>query len=110
MYGDYAAQPDIGFLTRRQGVLSTARFKLTSNWVLNGALQYDLEDHKVVQTQAGIGYIDDCLIVGLNYITNYAYSGSVSVNNTIMLQIGLRTLGGSTAGASPSALNGAGVH
>jgi LPS-assembly protein len=110
MYGDYAAQPDIGFLTRRQGVLSTARFKLTQNWILNGALQYDLEDHKVVQTQAGIGYIDDCLIVSLNYITNYAYSGSVSVNNTIMLQIGLRTLGGSTAGTSPSALNGAGVH
>jgi LPS-assembly protein len=110
MYGDYAAQPDIGFLTRRQGVLSTARFKLTQNWILNGALQYDLEDHKVVQTQAGIGYIDDCLIVGLNYITNYAYSGSVTVNNTIMLQIGLRTLGGSTAGTTPSALNGAGLH
>jgi LPS-assembly protein len=110
MYGDYAAQPDIGFLTRRQGILSLAKLKLTPNWVLNGAVQYDLEDHKVVQTQAGIGYIDDCIILGLNYITNYAYSGSVSVNNTIMLQIGLRTLGGTSAGASPSALNGAGLH
>jgi hypothetical protein len=55
----------------------------------------------------GIGYIDDCLIFAFNYITSYAYAGSVSVNHTYMLQVSLRTLGGNTTGGGvgPSALN-----
>ena len=53
---------------------------------------------QVSQTQIGVGYIDDCLILALNYITDYAYSGSVSVNHTYMMQISLRTLGGNTSG------------
>ena len=51
-----------------------------------------------VRSQIGVGYIDDCLILALNYITDYAYSGSVSVNRTFMMQISLRTLGGNAAG------------
>jgi LPS-assembly protein len=65
--------------------------------------------HQVSQTQIGVGYVDDCLILALNYITDYAYSGSVSVNHTFMMQVSLRTLGGNTnAGAGASAL-GAGL-
>ena len=45
MYGNYAAQPEIGFLDRREGILGTARFKLTPNWVLLGAARYDLQAH-----------------------------------------------------------------
>ncbi len=37
MYGNYAAQPLIGFLNRREGVLGTARLKMNQNWVLLGA-------------------------------------------------------------------------
>ena len=46
-----------------------------------GALRHRAD--KFNQTQIGIGYIDDCLIFALNYITDYAYSGSVSVNHTV---------------------------
>ena len=107
MYGSYAPQPLIGFPNQREGILGNARFKLTPNWVLLGAAQYDLRAHHVSQTQMGVGYIDDCLILAFNYITSYAYSGSVSVNHTYMLQISLRTLGGNTTGGGvgPSALN-----
>jgi LPS-assembly protein len=98
MYGNYAAQPAIGFLERREGVLGTARVKLNPNWVLLGAARYDLRADQVSQTQIGVGYIDDCLILALNYITDYAYSGSVSVNHTYMMQVSLRTLGGNTSG------------
>ena len=108
MYGDYAAQPEIGFLNRREGILGSARLKVTENWVLLGAAQYDLIARSVSQTQIGVGYVDDCLILALNYITSYAYSGSVSVNHTFMMQITLRTLGGSTSNQSPSAV-GTGV-
>jgi LPS-assembly protein len=108
MYGDYAAQPEIGFLNRREGILGSARLKVTENWLLLGAAQYDLIARSVSQTQIGVGYVDDCLILALNYITSYAYSGSVSVNHTFMMQITLRTLGGSTSNQSPSAV-GTGV-
>ena len=104
-YGDYAAQPDIGFLTRRQGILGSARLKLTPNWVVIGAARYDLENREVSQTQMGVGYIDDCLILAVNYITDYAYSGSLSTNHSFMMQLSLRTLGGNTSNQGVSALN-----
>ena len=105
LYGDYAAQPEIGFLTRREGILGNARLKVTPNWVLLGAARYDLLARQVSQTQMGVGYVDDCLILALNYITDYAYSGSLATNHTFMMQLTLRTLGGSTSNQGVSALN-----
>ncbi|MFL6797878.1 MAG: LPS-assembly protein LptD [Xanthobacteraceae bacterium] len=107
LYGNYAAQPELGFLDRREGVLGSARLKLDANWVLLGAARYDLHAHDVSQTQIGVGYIDDCLILALNYITDYAYSGSVPVNHTFMMQVNLRTLGGNTSTQGTSTLAGA---
>ena len=96
LYGRYAAQPLLGFLERREGILSTVSVKLTNNWAVNAALRYDLDAHKLSQTRFGIGYIDDCLIVALNYITNYTYSGNPTRDDRIMLQLNLRTLGGTS--------------
>ncbi len=102
LYGDYAAQPDIGFLDRREGILTSGKVKLTSNWVLSGAAQYDLKAEKVSTTAFGLGYVDDCLYLGLNYITSYTYGSGVPVlNHTVMLQLGLRTLGGTMVGVAP---------
>ena len=98
LYGNYDAQPLIGFLTKREGVLASASFKLTSNWVANGAIRYDLDEHKIAQTQFGIGYIDDCLILALNYITDYGYSGNTTKDQRVVMQLTLRTLGGAIAG------------
>jgi LPS-assembly protein len=100
MYGDYAAQPDIGFLYRRQGVLGSAQYKLDSNWVVFASALYDLNAHKINQTQFGAGYIDDCFILALNYSTYYSYDvtgvTTPRLINAIMLQFNLRTIGGST--------------
>ena len=83
MYGDYAAQPEIGFLTRREEILAGASVKVTQNWVLLGSIRYD--------------YTDDCLLVSLNYITSYTYTGTTPTpNNTVMFQFSLRTLGPNT--------------
>ena len=97
LYGDYAAQPEMGFLDRHQGILGTGTVKLDANWVMLGAARYDINAGKFDQTRIGLGYVDDCLILGLNYITNYTYSGNVQANHTIMLQLSLRTLGGTSA-------------
>ena len=47
-----------------------------ANWVLLGAARYDINAGKFDQTRIGLGYVDDCLILALNYITNYTYSGN----------------------------------
>jgi LPS-assembly protein len=104
MYGDYAAQPALG-LDERQGILTNGRFKLNENWVLLGGALYDVRAEKLSQTQVGLGYIDDCLILALNYMTSYSYSGSTAANNTIFLQLSLRTLGSTSVGEGTSAFS-----
>lgn len=97
LYGDYAAQPDLGYLQRRQGLLGTASVKLASNWVLSGGLRYDLTQGKVNQYIVGAGYVDDCFILAVNYITDYNYTTILNqtpvTDHRVMLQIGLRTIG-----------------
>lgn len=94
MYGDYAPQPEIGFLFRRDELLTGAAVKVTQNWVLLGSLRYDLAVNQFDQTRFGIGYTDDCLLVALNFVTGFIYTGTTTVpNNTVMFQFSLRTLG-----------------
>ena len=100
LYGDYAAQPQLGFLDRRQGVLTYGALKLNTNWVVNGAMRFDVHNDKVSQLRTGVGYIDDCFIMSLNYVTDYTYSGNVTTNHSVVLQVSLRTLGGTTQGGS----------
>ena len=52
------------FLDRRQGILGTAQIKLDANWVLLGSARYDINAGKFDQTRVGVGYVDDCLILG----------------------------------------------
>jgi LPS-assembly protein len=93
MYGRYDAQPQLGFLTMREGILGQTQIKLNANWIVTAAMRYDLDARKIDQTQIGLGYIDDCLILALNYITSYTYSGNPTKDQRIMLQLSLRTLG-----------------
>jgi LPS-assembly protein len=110
LYGNYAAQPLLGFLQRREGILGSINVKLTPNWVLQTAARYDLDSHDFSQTRIGVGYVDDCLILGLNYITNYAYNINASNNpdpkldHRFMLQLSLRTLGDTAVSTSTNSL------
>jgi LPS-assembly protein len=97
LYGDYAAQPDLGYTERRQGFLGAASVKLDANWILRGSALYDVRHNKFASNMIGLAYMDDCLILALNYVTNYSYGSGVAVlNHTVMLQLSLRTLGGTT--------------
>lgn len=97
IYGNYAAQPELGFLTRREGILTTGSIKLASNWVASGGVRYDLQANKVNQYIIGAGYVDDCFVLAVNYITDYSYTSLTTTTPTldhrVMLQIGLRTIG-----------------
>jgi len=52
-------------------------------------------DSEIIVMNAA-GYVDDCLILAVNYITNYTYSGNPVNDHTVMLQMTLRTLGGTS--------------
>jgi LPS-assembly protein len=115
LYGNYDKQPELGFLNRREGLLGTASVKVATNWVLSGGVRYDLLSDQVNQTIIGAGYVDDCFVLAMNYITDYGYSGNPVANHRVMLQIGLRTIGTtsfnqsatpSTSGGSSSSLFG----
>jgi len=97
LYGNYDSQPDLGFLQRREGILASGSVKLSPNWVVNAGTLYDLHADKVTQLRTGLGYIDDCFIMSLNYIVDYTYSGNVQANQAVMMQISLRTLGGTSS-------------
>jgi len=95
LYGDYAPQPLLGFLTRREGFLAGASLKVTANWVLLGSTRYDIENDRFDQARLGVGYVDDCFMLSVNWLSSYTYT-TVALpvrNDTVMLQFSLRTLG-----------------
>lgn len=96
IYGDYAAQPQIGFLIPRQAITGQVSFKFTQNWSVLASARYDLEAKQINQHRVGLGYIDDCFAISLNYITDYNYSGTTTTDNKVMLVINLRTVGGTS--------------
>ena len=95
LYGDYAAQPALGFLTQREGFTAGATFKLTTNWVLTGAASYDLFAHEFSYSRFSLGYVDDCFMLSLNVTTGYVYNGTASPipENAFGVELSMRTLG-----------------
>jgi LPS-assembly protein len=106
LYGDYAAQPELGYLTRREGLLGSGSIKVATNWVVTGGARWDLEANKINQYIIGAGYVDDCFVLAANYITSYNYVAGTTppvLTHAFMLQIGLRTLATTSASASGAA-------
>jgi LPS-assembly protein len=102
IYGNYAAQPELGYLTRREGLLGSASVKVAANWVVSGSARWDLEANKLNQYIVGAGYVDDCFVLAANYVTSYNYSAGTTppvLSHAFMLQIGLRTLANSSSTA-----------
>ncbi|WP_414644704.1 LPS-assembly protein LptD [Bradyrhizobium sp.] len=98
LYGDYAAQPDIGYLTRREGVLLSGSVKLATNWVATGAARWDLVANQINQYVVGAGYVDDCFVLAANYVTSYSYATAASppiLGHAFMFSFGLRTIANS---------------
>jgi LPS-assembly protein len=108
LYGNYDSQPELGFLARRQGVLAGASVKVTQNWVVQAAARYNIEAEKFDQTTIGAGYVDDCFILALNYITSYNYNFQTTptVDHRVMLQLSLRTIGGTSLSQAVGGLPG----
>jgi LPS-assembly protein len=103
MYGNYAPQPELGYLIRREGLLGAGSIKVAANWVVQGAARLDLMTNQINQYTIGAGYVDDCFVLAANYVTSYSYSAGSAppvLNHAVMLQIGLRTLGSTASTAA----------
>jgi LPS-assembly protein len=106
LYGNYDKQPELGFIDRREGVLGRASLKVATNWFVSGGIRYDMRADKINQTILGAGYVDDCFVLAMNYITDYSYSGNPSASHRVMLSIGLRTIGTTQFNQTASGTNG----
>jgi LPS-assembly protein len=95
LYGDYAAQPDLSLLTRREGILGGASYKVTANWIVLGSARYDLVNQQFDQTRLGLGYVDDCFMLSINWLQGFTYTPTQAPvrDSTVMFQFSLRTLG-----------------
>jgi len=99
LYGNYAPQAELGYLTRREGLLGTGSVKLASNWVVTGGARWNLEANKIDQYMVGAGYVDDCFILAVNYVTTYNYSAGSALpvlSDGFTVQLSLRTIGSYT--------------
>jgi LPS-assembly protein len=108
IYGNYAPQPQLGYLNRREGLLANGSVKIAANWVATGAARWDLVNNNINQYVVGAGYVDDCFVLAANYVTSYNYSAGTTppvLGHAYMLQIGLRTLANSSSSGA-----GAGIQ
>jgi len=111
-YGRYAAQPDLGYIFPREGLLTSASLKLDKSWTVDGSVVLDMSRHyydlpgqstsRLYAPSYGIGltYGDTCTTLKLRYTSTN--SDPVEINNvvepavhdqTFLVQLTLRTLG-----------------
>ncbi len=112
-YANYQAQPVIGYYVRREGLSLNTRYKISDNYFAQGNITFDMSRQfypaslvgfttpgpfAVAAFGIGAGYNDDCTSFSVNYSSIYQDYGNTGLvrNQTILLQLTLRTLGGTT--------------
>ena len=109
-FADYEAQPVIGYDVRREGLAISSRYKLSDNYFAQGNITFDMSRHlyppyvigysnpgpfAIAAFGVGGGYQDECTTFSVNYSSIYQdYGGGTLIRNqTVLLQLQLRTLG-----------------
>ncbi len=109
-FANYEAQRPIGYDVRREGLAISSRYRFNDNYYAQGNILFDMSRHlyppaiigfsnpgpfAVAAFGAGGGYQDECTSFSVNYSSIYQDYGSGSLvrNQTVLLQLQLRTLG-----------------
>jgi len=109
-FANYLAQPLIGYDVRREGLGLSSRYKISDNYFAQGNITFDMSRHLYPPSVIGFtnpgpfaiaafglggGYQDECTTFSVNYSSIYQDYGSGSLvrNQTVLLQLQLRTLG-----------------
>ncbi|WP_246731791.1 LPS-assembly protein LptD [Methylocapsa sp. S129] len=107
-YARYDAQPELGWLYNREGVVTSATYKFMDHWNVNASLVLDMSRHYYdVPGQKtplldptnfgfGIGYEDECTTLKINYMNTVSdpiANTPTYRDQTLLIQLTLRTLG-----------------
>jgi LPS-assembly protein len=109
-FANYQAQPVIAYDVRREGLGLSSRYKLSDNYFAQGNVVFDMSRHlypaaligfanpgpfAIAAFGVGGGYQDECTTFSVSYSSIYQDYGSGSLvrNQTVLLQLQLRTLG-----------------
>jgi LPS-assembly protein len=108
-YGRYAAQPELGYIYDREGLLTNASYKLDKAWTVDGSVLFDMSRHYYDQPGQstprlytpnyafGLTYGDTCTTLKVHYSSTTSdpvYTGTPPVRDqTLLVQLTLRTLG-----------------
>lgn len=110
LFANYQAQPVIGYDVRREGLGLSSRYKISDNYFAQGNVIFDMSRHlyppnligfsnpgpfAVAAYGVGGGYQDECTTFSVNYSSIYQDYGSGALvrNQTVLVQLQLRTLG-----------------
>ncbi|MGL4810842.1 MAG: LPS-assembly protein LptD [Beijerinckiaceae bacterium] len=118
LYARYAAQPDIGYFFRREGIAATAALKVTNNWSFISSAVVDLDRHlqakealrqgvtfatkpstsrfALSSMSLGLQYKDECTIFSIVYTASGfrdGYNGLTQPSRSILARLEFRTLG-----------------
>lgn len=116
-FARYEAQPLIGYDVTREGLSVTSKYTINKNYFLTGNVIFDMSRHLyntelngnaplffIAGLGIGAGYTDDCTTLAVSYTSAYEANkdgiGPPVRNQTIALQLQLRTLGDTKASAS----------
>jgi len=107
-YARYDAQPELGWLYNREGIVSNATYKFLDHWNVNGSLildmsryLYDLPGQRTPRLDPtnfgfGVGYDDECTSLKISYtntVSDPIAATPAYHDQTILVQLTLRTLG-----------------
>jgi LPS-assembly protein len=119
-YARYEAQPFLGYDKRREGIVASSGYSFDKNYFVNGTVIFDMSRHlsntatnssslfSIAGLGLGAGYRDECTTLTVNYTSTYPQNTTAAStrNQTIILQLVLRTLGQAKVSTSVSALTG----
>jgi LPS-assembly protein len=107
-FARYAAQPELGWLFPREGLITSASYKFLDHWSVNASLILDMSRHfydlpgqntpVLDPTSFGLGfaYQDECTTLKVNYSStlNQPIANTPQYRDqTLLVQLTLRTLG-----------------
>ncbi len=94
IYASYQPQPEIGFLTRREGIYQTVTYNFEKHWSVTGGIRYDLDLNHINLYTVGINYLDECFALMATYTYDNTNFLIQRPDNRFMARVSLRTLSG----------------
>jgi LPS-assembly protein len=117
VYARYEAQPELGYDKRREGLVGSASYGVTTNWSVSGSVLLDLDKYldtrrdylatgllaqyqtdslkAVSGASLGVTYADECTTLSVSYAMSprQLSNGTTESDKTLLVRLDLRTLG-----------------